>query len=548
MTSRRGYRSSSPFDPSAPSAPTSEDIANALYGAPERPPTDRVTATAINLEQIAPDLAQPRRAIPLRFAGSLRDWRDDFEQAAIVDWRALVRGEAEFDPPPDLAHHHREFIDLCSLAASIHRDGLANPITVWRKPSPFAAPEAQRYLIETGERRYMAHWLLKSAVDAQRYSRILAREVPQPDVWRQAAENGARKPLNAVGMARQLALLIMAMYRDEATFDDYDPAHDQAFYAQVADGTRFRIKRGMLERILQVTGLPSRSAIAEYRRILELPPNFWYEADISNWTLGHIWHQMGWRARAKQDDMLGIPNISPNAPTAEAYLSAHIETPTQDDTFEIPNISPSDLGPYQRMADTIAAERRRERDQQREAEQGMLAAHIQREAANGDPHYQRLADALANDDDTPPPDRQPAFNVRDWVFVSEAIGTPAYMIRDRKWARLGYTTHFQWWYKLAQQVGNGGWHPEEELVRVQIARSVARSTAHHSYDQLPEEARRALGLIQWLVPNNELLSQWVQRRVEITPDNAEQLYNEASAAAAAMLQQLADLIEKTLNP
>jgi len=58
-------------------------------------------------------------------------------------------------------------------------------------------------------------------------------------------------PLNAIAKARQFALLLMDLHGA----DHFDPfnafEHEQDFYAQVADGTQWRIPRGKGEVLLR---------------------------------------------------------------------------------------------------------------------------------------------------------------------------------------------------------------------------------------------------------------------------------------------------------
>jgi hypothetical protein len=266
----------------------------AMYGAVELPGATRVVAKLIEIAQVRPDLRQPRRAIPSIVRGGWDGAADELP-AILANWHALVQAkmereialervlnstgealEVEFgDPVVD------DYLDLLKLSASIHRDGLINPIRVGK--------HSRGYVIESGERRWLAYNLLATYVSSD-YARIPAIERAKVDVWAQAAENGARKPLTAIGMARQLAILIMDMYDGDrgVKFDSYEALVltgecDRVYYAQVKDGSLYPIKRGMSQRISDATGL-SASAIRQYRALLSIPDTLWQKADDQGWS------------------------------------------------------------------------------------------------------------------------------------------------------------------------------------------------------------------------------------------------------------------------
>lgn len=272
-----------------------------IYGGEvtEIPRSGIVKAMPIDIMNIRPDLAQPRRVVPMLVRG---EWRGDARGAGDVLERWKAEAERLLGSEIDLGRRVEQvgdgmdtdqihpivddYLALVGLAGSIRRDGLVNPITV--------IPQAGgSFLIEGGERRWWAYQLLKSVYKvSDKYASIPAVKVDGKDaIWRQAAENGVRRPLNAIGIARQLALLIMDMWRgrDGVHFDDYEFFdHDQKFYAQVKSGQAFPIVKGMMERVLSVTGLKSRAQVAQYRAILSIPESVWDEADRENWTENYI--------------------------------------------------------------------------------------------------------------------------------------------------------------------------------------------------------------------------------------------------------------------
>lgn len=269
-----------------------------------------VRARQIDLMTIRPDLAQPRRAIPLSVRGG---WNGDPREIETLLrlWRMRAESEFSFDVqgmitessstassdegeqtivvvPDDLSPLTKGFIELVQLAADIRRSGLTNPITV-------AADEGGSYTIIAGERRYLAHHLLKEWTGEPDTIPCFVKD--NRDVWVQASENANRAPLNAIGMARQVALLIMAMYeeqRDEV-FVSYQEAiegegSDRAFYAQVADGRQYRVLEGYAEKLTTATGLTSYTRVRQYRNLLTIPDDLWVQADNEDWTEGRIRH------------------------------------------------------------------------------------------------------------------------------------------------------------------------------------------------------------------------------------------------------------------
>lgn len=223
------------------------------------------------------------------------------------DFRRYAEGEAEKLGPIELQKFLDDLLDeqspplpeisdtavlvgfnkLMQLAGSIHSEGLTNPITIVKRNDG--------YMIETGERRYLAHHLLYMVLEDEAYSRIAAREV-EFDLFRQASENNARESLNAIELARQIALLIMSERADieKWEYDSYEalvlPGEiDRKFYAQVANGNTHKIPRGSGDKISNALGL-SISRISQYRRLLRLTDDdalndeIWVMADTHDWT------------------------------------------------------------------------------------------------------------------------------------------------------------------------------------------------------------------------------------------------------------------------
>ena len=259
-----------------------------------------VGSGTISIYDIIPDVKQPRRVIPLAVRDLVIDWWLDIE-VCLNHWHAI----AEERYGKQIAVHegimadgdwsdvtgYRDglvegFFDLMSLASSILQDGLTNPITVVKMN--------RKYIIETGERRWLAHQLM-AMYAFEDYKQIPARVVDGFDVFRQAAENGRRQPLNAIGKARQVGLLLMELHKRDvdpkwATYDFLvKPGQcDRPFYAQAANGDDYPIPRGQGQRLLDVTGITSMTMLRKYRALLKISDEMWREADEENLSEGNI--------------------------------------------------------------------------------------------------------------------------------------------------------------------------------------------------------------------------------------------------------------------
>lgn len=278
-----------------------EQVADEIFGASAAPElnTGRIVARPIPIDQIWADVRQPRRVIPasirLVWNGSPGDVPRLIETWAsiaantvgrTIDLLKIIDGEGEGIDTDGTPAIYESFISLLRLAGSIQREGLINPISV--------IDGRDHYIIESGERRWLAYWLLKLfARDGARFARIPAVAVSGQDaIWRQASENTARRSLNAVGMARQLALLVMAA-RGLDQYQDYEQivppgGSDRRYYAQVADGNVHRIPKGAGERIEAAMGL-TKEQLSRYRDILRLTDDdeindiLWLRGDIEDW-------------------------------------------------------------------------------------------------------------------------------------------------------------------------------------------------------------------------------------------------------------------------
>lgn len=321
-----GYKGDkgNPFAKSEP--PSLHDVDRAIYGGSAPPPSGRVVSTPINLLDIWFDPSQPARRIPSRIrkqwdgdpSGAkdlLKRWQDECQ-------RYLEQGESLYaspilkkDPVNGFIQIDEEnarplvqsFVGLIKLASAIRDDGLLNPVTVRRRAGG-------GYVLHTGERRLLAYHLLW-AVLGDDYAKIPATTVAG-NVWSQIAENTQRLDMNAVSMARSLALLIMDMYSEEREFKTYDEMTtaygcDRPYYAQVVD---LQVKQGMGEQVLNALNASHRSYVAKYRNILRLPDEVWMQADEEDWSERRIRDWFDAQKPPKTEKMFPTGNILPQTP------------------------------------------------------------------------------------------------------------------------------------------------------------------------------------------------------------------------------------------
>ncbi|MEO1442546.1 MAG: hypothetical protein AAFV33_19245 [Chloroflexota bacterium] len=154
--------------------------------------------------------------------------------------------------------------DLTNLAVTIRDDGQVNPLTV----VDASDGGIQKVRIETGERRYWATWLLKDFIpgyqgDGMIPCIIIPQERESP--FRQAKENTTRAGLNAVAMARQIALLLI--YVHGKTMPAGPVPMD--FYRQALD-LDLRGKREYTEAVYSALGGISKGLLSQYKSLLKL--------------------------------------------------------------------------------------------------------------------------------------------------------------------------------------------------------------------------------------------------------------------------------------
>lgn len=299
MSKRSRKRTGGMFD-GLENVPSLEESSDAIFGVSPFPNTLQIKVKLVDIHSIYPDPAQPRRAIP----SELRDkWdvnKDPFEDL-IAYWFTYMEPDFDLDAylldgetkrarlgsdneplNPDFQPTNAvqaSLLHLLELASSILRDGLTNPITVSRI--------GRDYMIETGERRWLAYQLLhvyfEDTGDTD-WSKIPARILTERSVWRQATENNARQNLNAISRARQLSILLMDIHGWENFRPISDFEAEQDFYAQVGDGRVWRIPREKTEQLLKAMGLTNQTQLRQYRAILRIDQRSWELADDNDLT------------------------------------------------------------------------------------------------------------------------------------------------------------------------------------------------------------------------------------------------------------------------
>lgn len=251
----------------------------------------RVEKIAISL--IRPDAAQPRRVLPemihqafhsqeITPVQALKQYIEKVRIAARQKGRPfenvleLLRAGEEQEGSSDLTPLEHDLRDLINLAVTLRQDGQVNPLTIVDH-SQGAIPT---YIIETGERRYWANYIDMEFIPGYQGDGTIPCILLQPhqaSVFRQAKENTSRSGLNAIGMARQAALLLMAVHGVHPP----NGCVSHGFYRQALE-LDLRNKREYTTDVLSAMGGISRSRLSHYKALLDLPDEALELADRYN--------------------------------------------------------------------------------------------------------------------------------------------------------------------------------------------------------------------------------------------------------------------------
>jgi len=258
--------------------------ADLLAGDPQRFQDNSIRVERILLELVRPDPVQPRRVLPERIHLAFHQNRLTPTQALrelvqIVQVAARQRGQPfsnvlELLPRSDddseetsdvqLSPEEQLLRDLVNLAVTIRDDGQVNPLSV----VDVSQGVTRLYRIETGERRYWANWLLRDFIpgyDGDGMIPCIVVPSERSSIFRQAKENTARAGLSAIAMARQAALLLLAIHDYE--IPDGPVSND--FYRQALE-LDLRGKREYTDVVLAAMGGVGKMQFSRYKALLKL--------------------------------------------------------------------------------------------------------------------------------------------------------------------------------------------------------------------------------------------------------------------------------------
>src|SRR5260221_2438039 len=184
--------------------------------------------------------------------------------------------------PDRLSPEEHLVTDLVNLAMTLRDDGQVNPLTV----VDVTQGVTRLYRIETGERRYWATWIVRDFLTGyEGDGTVPCIVIPsgRTSAFRQAKENTARAGLSAVAMARQDALLILAVHGIEKP----DGTASNEFY-RPAFQLDLRSKREYTADILAAMGGMSRVHFSRFKALLSLSDEAIELSDRHNLTEGQL--------------------------------------------------------------------------------------------------------------------------------------------------------------------------------------------------------------------------------------------------------------------
>lgn len=339
----------------------------ALFGELTRREGARQSIRTISIFSIYPDVQQPRRAVPSQvrahWSGEPQDIADMFntwltyigqerDRAGLPPfslddllWSEAVQARSGGEEDPTALEEsvgpiEAAFRRVVELAVSIRRDGLANPVSIHRVGR-------ERYRLETGERRWLAFHVLfgyfngddGKPAEREKWQNIPAIIVENFNVWRQASENAARADLNAIGRARQFAILMMDLLKEQGVaFKPYDDlvqpqaAADRGYYAQVVG---YRVPSGASDMLSNGLGVSHRAAFTRCRILLNLPDEVWTIGDNLNLA---------------EDELLKLAKLEPDDAVEAARAIAanvasrnnNVDTTPKPKSSRTPTLPPDD--------------------------------------------------------------------------------------------------------------------------------------------------------------------------------------------------------------
>ncbi len=209
------------------------------------------TVHRLSLNDIRPDPGQPRHLLPPALAAQL--FNGDLPPLMVL--KNLIKSSETDETSASVVD------SIAELAADIKNNGLISPITVYE-------PEGQltHYTIETGERRYWAHWYLVHQGD-ESFRQIRALIVGDKNIrLRQLSENLRREGLTAVETAIGLASLIAELQNEHVpNWYENNTLVPQALRRL----TEERLKRGTWPQVIEQLGY-GRRHWHNYLKLLKL--------------------------------------------------------------------------------------------------------------------------------------------------------------------------------------------------------------------------------------------------------------------------------------
>lgn len=256
---------------------------------------------------LPPDLMFPVYNRELSPADALRIWEEGIEGDVL---------------------YQKRWEDLHLLAESIEQEGLINPIHVYHPPE-----NIEQYLIESGERRYWAHWLL-ARNDPEKFSTIRAIVENGLSVERQVDENEEVSSLSAIGQARNVArAYLIELQVPQPDIRDVDPMRIYKFYRQVTlpfsdflDQTyRPRQFWGKFERKLKL----SRKSVLDRLDIFRLPASALAVADAADLNFAQLKEILRAEKEEVQSELVDLAAyFHLSAPALRKLARLSIDNPT----------------------------------------------------------------------------------------------------------------------------------------------------------------------------------------------------------------------------
>ncbi len=258
--------------------------------APASPMIEESLVSVIPLDSILPDPYQSRGGV-LPLSLMIPVYNGELSPAEALDqWIATL------DESPLYRQRYEALLDL---AESIKQYGLVNPIHIYHPPR-----QVNQYRIESGERRFWAHWLL-AREDPAAYTDIRAIIETGFSIYRQVDENEDVSGLSTIGEARNTArLFLMELKVLPPSIGPVDADALYLFYRQVTLPTVELIGQeylpdGFWTKLTALTK-KSRDALNERLNVFRLPREALEVADAASLNMLQLTEIL----RAERDEVM----------------------------------------------------------------------------------------------------------------------------------------------------------------------------------------------------------------------------------------------------